>query len=63
MMDRIESSKDDMDIREAYPLMDVIAHQEGWNDPEMDSYNIYARKPQFHPPNDDEKGQPYESTI
>jgi len=36
---------DDMDIREAYPLMDVVARREGWDDPEMDSYNVYARKP------------------
>jgi hypothetical protein len=34
------------DIREAYPLMDAVARREGWDDPEMDSYNIYARKPQ-----------------
>jgi hypothetical protein len=34
------------DIRQAYPLMDAVARQEGWDDPEMDSYNIYARKPQ-----------------
>ncbi len=32
------------DIREAYPLMDAVARKEGWDDPEMDSYNIYARK-------------------
>jgi hypothetical protein len=36
----------DFDIREAYPLMDAVARAEGWDDPEMDSYNIYARKPQ-----------------
>ena len=36
----------DLDIREAYPLMDAVARTEGWDDPEMDSYNIYARKPQ-----------------
>ncbi len=34
------------DIRQAYPLMDAVARQEGWDDPEMDSYDIYARKPQ-----------------
>jgi hypothetical protein len=28
----------EIDIREAYPLMDDIAAREGWNDPEMDSY-------------------------
>jgi hypothetical protein len=32
------------DIRVAYPLMDAVARQEGWDDPEMDSYNIHARK-------------------
>ncbi len=36
----------DFDIREAYSLMDAVARAEGWDDPEMDSYNIYARKPQ-----------------
>jgi hypothetical protein len=35
----------DFDIREFYPLMDAVARAEGWDDPEMDSYNIYARKP------------------
>jgi hypothetical protein len=34
------------DIRQAYPLMDAVARREGWDDPEMDSYDIYARKPQ-----------------
>jgi hypothetical protein len=34
------------EVRQAYPLMDAVARQEGWDDPEMDSYNIYARKPQ-----------------
>jgi hypothetical protein len=28
------------EIREAYPLMDAVARQEGWDDPEMDSYNV-----------------------
>ncbi|HWG42925.1 MAG TPA: hypothetical protein VN688_09080 [Gemmataceae bacterium] len=27
------------DVRQAYPLMDAVARQEGWDDPEMDSYN------------------------
>jgi hypothetical protein len=35
----------DLDIREAYPLMDAVARLEGWEEPEMDSYNVYARKP------------------
>ncbi len=34
------------EVRQAYPLMDAVARQEGWDDPEMDSYDIYARKPQ-----------------
>jgi len=28
------------DIRSAYPLMDAVARKEGWDDPEMDSYNL-----------------------
>lgn len=32
-------------IHDAYALMDQVAAKEGWNDPEMDSYDIYARKP------------------
>lgn len=38
--------EENADVREAYPLMDAVARQEGWDDPDMDSYNIYARKPQ-----------------
>ena len=40
------AEEENFDIREAYPLMDEVARREGWDDPEMDSYNIYARKPQ-----------------
>jgi hypothetical protein len=40
------TEEENVDIREAYPLMDAVAYQEGWDAPEMDSYNIYARKPQ-----------------
>jgi hypothetical protein len=29
----------DFAIKDAYPLMDEVASREGWNDPEMDSYN------------------------
>jgi hypothetical protein len=36
---------EDFDVRSAYPLLDAVAAKEGWNDPEMESYNIYARKP------------------
>jgi hypothetical protein len=38
------TEKEEEDIREAYPLMDAVARQEGWDDPEMDSYNIHARR-------------------
>src|SRR5258708_1213401 len=34
------------DVREAYPLMDAVAAQEGWNDPEMDSYNDLVERKQ-----------------
>lgn len=37
--------EEDVDFREAYPLMDAVARQEGWDDQEMDSYNVYARRP------------------
>jgi regulator of replication initiation timing len=37
---------EEADVRQAYPLMDAVARSEGWDDPEMDSYNVYARKPQ-----------------
>ncbi len=37
--------EDEKIIREAYPLMDAVARQEGWDDSEMDSYDIYARRP------------------
>jgi hypothetical protein len=35
----------DIDIRAAYPLMDAVGREEGWDDPEMDSYNILGEKP------------------
>jgi hypothetical protein len=35
---------DHLDIRGAYPLLDAVAAKEGWDDPEMDSYNVYSRK-------------------
>jgi hypothetical protein len=37
--------QNDSDLQSAYPLMDQVAAAEGWNDPEMDSYNVYLRKP------------------
>lgn len=37
---------DNFDISEAYPLMDEVARDEGWDDPEMDIYNA-LREP--HP--------------
>jgi hypothetical protein len=42
----LSGEEEDVDIREAYPLMDAVARQEGWDDPEMDSYNSYVWKPQ-----------------
>lgn len=27
------------DIKSAYPLMNKVAHAEGWDDPEMDAYD------------------------
>jgi hypothetical protein len=35
------ASRDEVDIRDAYPLMDGIAAREGWDDPSMDVYNEY----------------------
>ncbi len=32
--------ENDVDIREAYSLMDAVVRQEGWDDSEMDSYNV-----------------------
>jgi len=37
--------EEELDIRGAYPLMDAVARSEGWEDPDMDSYDVYARKP------------------
>lgn len=28
---------------DAYPLMDAVARQEGWDDPVMASYDVYGR--------------------
>lgn len=35
---------DEFDVQQAYPLMDEVASKEGWDDPEMDSYDTYARQ-------------------
>lgn len=47
MLERAAGLEDEdaKDIRDAYPLMDAIAHREGWDDPEMDSYDFYTRRP------------------
>jgi hypothetical protein len=39
--DRLQpiSAPEELDIREAYPLMDDVACAEGWDDPAMDIYN------------------------
>jgi hypothetical protein len=42
----LPEEEEDVDIREAHPFMDAVARQEGWDDPEMENYNIYARHPQ-----------------
>jgi hypothetical protein len=33
----LPGEEENVDIREAYPLMDEVACQEGWDDPEVDS--------------------------
>jgi PHD/YefM family antitoxin component YafN of YafNO toxin-antitoxin module len=35
--------EDDFDIRETYALQEKVARAEGWDDPELDVYNIYRR--------------------
>jgi hypothetical protein len=37
--DLVEPTEDEFDIREAYPLMDEVARKEGWDDPDMASYD------------------------
>lgn len=32
-----------LDMRAAYPLMDAVAANAGWNDPAMDIYDDFAR--------------------
>jgi hypothetical protein len=39
--ERLRAHQDDLQIRDAYPLMDRVAAREGWDDPEMDIYNDY----------------------
>lgn len=44
----IQRTYDDseVDVREAYPLMDAVAKQEGWDDPSMEIYDdLVPRKP------------------
>jgi hypothetical protein len=36
---RLCSVRDEIDIRDAYPLMNQVAALEGWDDPSMDIYN------------------------
>ncbi len=38
---KLPVEEDAVDIREAYPLMDAVARQQGWDDPEMDSYDSF----------------------
>ncbi len=36
----------EVDVREAYPLMDAVAKREGWDDPSEDLYDdLVPRKP------------------
>src|SRR5436305_14391764 len=35
---------DDFSVRDAYPLINEVARKAGWDDPEWDSYDVYARK-------------------
>lgn len=37
--ERMRALRDDLDIRDAYPLMDQVAAREGWDDPSMDIYD------------------------
>ncbi len=37
--ERMRALDDDLNIRDAYPLMDEVAAREGWDDPSMDIYN------------------------
>jgi len=39
---RIVSVPDDFSIKDAYPLMNEVARAAGWDDPEWDSYDVYA---------------------
>jgi hypothetical protein len=39
--ERMRSLCGDLDVRNAYPLMDQVAAAEGWDDPSMDVYNDY----------------------
>jgi hypothetical protein len=44
--ERMRASRDELDIRDAYPLMDQVAALEGWDDPSMDIYNEYQPSPE-----------------
>ena len=39
--ERMRALRDDPEIRDAYPLMDQVAANEGWDDPSMNIYNDY----------------------
>jgi hypothetical protein len=41
--DEIAAQEGALEIQGAYALMDRVARNEGWCDPEMDSYNVYSR--------------------
>jgi hypothetical protein len=46
IFDRVRPLLDEgeCNIRDAYPLMDAVARKEGWDDPEMDSYNLSSSR-------------------
>ena len=36
---RMSTARDEMDIRDAYPMMNQVAALEGWDDPSMEIFN------------------------
>lgn len=45
VFDKLKAALEDhSDIRDAYPLIDQVARKAGWEAPEWDSYQVYARE-------------------
>ena len=44
--ERMRRSRDDFNIRDAYPMMNQVAAREGWDDPSMDVYDEYEPHPE-----------------